>query len=245
MLLNNKLKKTGKSRERLEDIGRAYYFSINRERHFPPVSWIRVSEPSFSVEITTFTGPGASSVSGLPLVKWEKPWIRMVDGDQTWSGWSGLESWLFHLTAVARDTWLNLQKPWFLKSKQQGPQRWRQGSCEGVTWRTLSLAATLSKLPHLCLFLQGESEESNMLWSSYKTGLARQMAKWCLAESEDVSPIGLFTTPWTVACPAPLSMRFSRQEYWGRWPFPSPVDLPDPHCRHILYCLSHKGSPLF
>ena len=35
-------------------------------------------------------------------------------------------------------------------------------------------------------------------------------------------------TPWTVACQAPLSMRFSRQEYWSGLPFPSPGDLPDP-----------------
>ena len=31
----------------------------------------------------------------------------------------------------------------------------------------------------------------------------------------------------TVACQAPLSMGFSRQEYWSRLPFPSPGDLPD------------------
>ena len=29
-------------------------------------------------------------------------------------------------------------------------------------------------------------------------------------------------TPWTVACQAPLSMGFSRQEYWSGLPFPSP-----------------------
>ena len=34
-------------------------------------------------------------------------------------------------------------------------------------------------------------------------------------------------TPWTVAHQAPLSMRFSRQEYWSGLPFPSPGDLPD------------------
>ena len=34
-------------------------------------------------------------------------------------------------------------------------------------------------------------------------------------------------TPWTVALQAPLSMRFSRQEYWTELPFPSPGDLPD------------------
>ena len=35
-------------------------------------------------------------------------------------------------------------------------------------------------------------------------------------------------TPWTVACQAPLSMAFSRQEYWSGLPFPFPGDLPDP-----------------
>ena len=35
-------------------------------------------------------------------------------------------------------------------------------------------------------------------------------------------------TPWTVACQAPLSMGFSRQEYWGGQPFPFPGDLPNP-----------------
>ena len=34
---------------------------------------------------------------------------------------------------------------------------------------------------------------------------------------------GHFATPWTVACQAPLSMGFSRQEYWSRFPFPTLV----------------------
>ena len=37
-----------------------------------------------------------------------------------------------------------------------------------------------------------------------------------------------FATPWTVACQAPLSMSFSRQEYWGGLLFASPGDLPNP-----------------
>ena len=36
------------------------------------------------------------------------------------------------------------------------------------------------------------------------------------------------TTPWTVACQAPLSIGFSRQEYWSGLPFPPPGNLPDP-----------------
>ena len=35
-------------------------------------------------------------------------------------------------------------------------------------------------------------------------------------------------TPWTVAHQAPLSMGFSRQEYWNGLPCPSLGDLPDP-----------------
>ena len=35
-------------------------------------------------------------------------------------------------------------------------------------------------------------------------------------------------TPWTVACQSPLSMGFSKQEYWSGLPFPSPGDLPNP-----------------
>ena len=43
-----------------------------------------------------------------------------------------------------------------------------------------------------------------------------------------LSHVRLFVTPWTVAQQAPLSMGFSRQEYWSGLPFPSPGDLPDP-----------------
>ena len=47
-------------------------------------------------------------------------------------------------------------------------------------------------------------------------------------------------TPWTAACQAPLSMGFSRQEYWSELPFPSPANLPGPF--GILYILVYKLS---
>ena len=53
-------------------------------------------------------------------------------------------------------------------------------------------------------------------------------------------------TPGTVARQAPLSLGFSRQEYWSGLPLPFPGDLSDPgielHCRQTLYHLSHQGS---
>ena len=43
-----------------------------------------------------------------------------------------------------------------------------------------------------------------------------------------LSHVQLFVTPWIVARQAPLSMEFSRQEYWSGLPFPPSRDLPDP-----------------
>ena len=47
-------------------------------------------------------------------------------------------------------------------------------------------------------------------------------------------------TPWTVACQVPLSMEFSRREYWSGLPFPSSgeLNLGLLHCRQIIYRLS-------
>ena len=45
--------------------------------------------------------------------------------------------------------------------------------------------------------------------------------------------VWFFATPWPVACQAPLSMEFFRQEYWSGLPFPSPEDLPDPGIKPV------------
>ena len=61
--------------------------------------------------------------------------------------------------------------------------------------------------------------------------------------------------PWTVAHQAPLSVGFSRQEYWSRLLFPSSGNLPDPGIEPMppsypelqadSLPLSHRGSPIF
>ena len=65
---------------------------------------------------------------------------------------------------------------------------------------------------------------------------------------------GGFFTSWATreAHQAPLSMEFSRQEYWNGLPFPSPGDLPDQGLnpgllrhRQNLYHLSHQGIPIY
>ena len=40
--------------------------------------------------------------------------------------------------------------------------------------------------------------------------------------------VWLSADPWTIAHQAPLSVGFSRQEYWSGWPCPPPGDLPNP-----------------
>ena len=47
------------------------------------------------------------------------------------------------------------------------------------------------------------------------------------------SPVWLFETLWTVACQAPLSIKFSRQEYWSGLLCPYPGDLPDPGIKPV------------
>ena len=51
----------------------------------------------------------------------------------------------------------------------------------------------------------------------YRTSMHAKLLQMCL----------LFMTQWTVACQAPLSMGFSRQEYWSGLPYPLPGDLPN------------------
>ena len=48
----------------------------------------------------------------------------------------------------------------------------------------------------------------------------------CVVCAQLFSCVWLFATPWTIARQAPLSMRFSRQEYWSEVPFPSLGDRP-------------------
>ena len=45
----------------------------------------------------------------------------------------------------------------------------------------------------------------------------------CKVQVKSLSHVRLFTTPWTSAYQAPLSMGFSRQEYWSGVPLHSPI----------------------
>ena len=49
-------------------------------------------------------------------------------------------------------------------------------------------------------------------------------------------------TPWTVAHQAPLSMKFSRPEYWTGLPFPSPGDLSHPEIEPRSHALQGEST---
>ena len=75
----------------------------------------------------------------------------------------------------------------------------------------------------------------------------------CLVTSEVklLSRVRLFVTPWTVAYQAPLSMGFSRQQCGEDCHFllqgiflSQESNQGLPHCRQMLYHLSHQGSPV-
>ena len=64
----------------------------------------------------------------------------------------------------------------------------------------------------------------------------------CLLHSHS-SHARLFATPWTVACQAPLSMRFPRQEHWSGLLFPSPGDFLDPGIESVSPALQADSLP--
>ena len=65
-----------------------------------------------------------------------------------------------------------------------------------------------------------------------------------VSEWKSHSPVWIFATPWTVAHQAPLSMGFSRQEYWSGLPFPSPGDLPNPGIKPRSLALRADSLPV-
>ena len=102
------------------------------------------------------------------------------------------------------------------------------------------------------------SRGSHQLWSGLRGNgwLHQEQSKtlgspsvWCVCRLSRFSHVWFFVTLWTVACQAPFSMGFSRQECWSGLPFPSPkppgklqlyvssVTIPHPHLQHPFPCI--------
>ena len=101
-------------------------------------------------------------------------------------------------------------------SRSSPPRGWTWVSCL-LHWGVDSLPLVP---PGKCFHLiQCGHWKSVLMSSSWK--------KW-KKKVKSFSHVQLFATPWTAACQAPPSVRFSRQEYWSGLPFPSPGYLPKP-----------------
>ena len=116
-----------------------------------------------------------------------------------------------------------------------------QGACPGVRLRMLMgtpgiLHSAAFHSPNFCcswVYVPGKTPwVPRACWGLLSNHLGRLSLLITLtSESEGVSCSVLsdfLWPPWTVAHQNPLSMEFSKQEYWSGLPFPSPGDLPDP-----------------
>ena len=114
----------------------------------------------------------------------------------------------------------------------------------------------------LCSMLRGSLDERG-IWGRMDTCMCMAESLGCSRETittlliddacvtSHFSRVRFFATPWTVARQVPLSMGFSRQEYWSGLPFCFPRDLPNlgtepssPASQMGSLLLSHLGNCL-
>ena len=89
----------------------------------------------------------------------------------------------------------------------------------------------LPSYPHCSLESQGSaSTREHLVWADIQVHYLRQgsaQLQPALCRLSSFSRVRVFAALWTVAHQAPLSMGFSRQEYWSGLPYPPPGDLPN------------------
>ena len=115
---------------------------------------------------------------------------------------------------------------------------WQVGSLQlAQTWSPvhtfiliyiITTTTSLQSCPTLCNPIDGSPQGSpvpgilqarTLEWVAISFSNAR---KWKV-KVKSLSRVWLLATPWTAAYQAPLSMGFSRQEYWSGLPLPSPI----------------------
>ena len=113
----------------------------------------------------------------------------------------------------------------------------------GRLWEMPDQSFDLAQPPSGILKIAAVSLEGYHLCSGLgfqQNGTGYSLLRACMCWP--LSCVRLFVATWTRAHQTPLSMEFSRQEYWSGVPFPPPGDLPDPkiepgfsHCNQILF----------
>ena len=139
---------------------------------------------------------------------------------------------------------------------------WTTGSswftcCWSLAWKILSItllacaaaaaAKSLQSYPTLCDPIDGSPPGSSIpgiLQARTLEWVAISFSnawKWKV-KVKSLSHVRLFEIPWTAAYQVPLSMEFSRQEYWIGLPFPTPGDLPNAEIKP--FCISCTGRQI-
>ena len=130
-----------------------------------------------------------------------------------WEWWNELGDWDWHIYTAVWDRWL------------VGTCCTGQGAQRGALWRPRRLGwrgvewggMDVRERGHMCVHTANPC--------CCTAGTQHCKATLC---AQSLSCVPLFSTTWTVARQAPLSMGSPRQEYWSGLPFPSPGDLPNP-----------------
>ena len=103
-----------------------------------------------------------------------------------------------------------------------------EGGKMGAYYQLAAAAKSLQSCPTLCDPIDGSPQGSpvpGILQARTLEWIAISLSnawKWKV-KMESLSRVRLFPTPWTAPHQAPLSMGFSRQEYWSGSPLPSPI----------------------
>ena len=134
-------------------------------------------------------------------------------------------------TSLSLFTFVHWRRKWqptpvFLPGESQG---W------GAWWAAIyGVAQSRTRLKQL------SSSSSKVLQRQYSAVFkSTELRDRCVRVLICFSCVRLFVTLWTVACQAPLSMGFSKQEYWSELPCPPPGDQSDLGIKPHLLCLLH------
>ena len=154
---------------------------------------------------------------------------------------------LFHFLPSFRWRCVSLgKKMWASKINGNHTEGWSKSLTMTYWWAIIMLivgGSTPSRMS--CCYLKCYRESQLQLFLG-----SNCIARATLHCAYLLSGVWLFVTPWTIDVRLLCPWGFSRQEYSNGLPCPPPGDLPTqgsnpglPHCRQVLYCLSHQRSP--
>ena len=130
------------------------------------------------------------------------------------------ELWGKHLL-VRINMWPVFKLRTTLFTIHSSPSLWEEGMVL-MPWSTWNSSFSALCMMHaLCIYVFSEILLSKVLTTNSLSSFA------CACMLSRLSRIRLFVTPWTLTCQAPLSMGFSRQEYWSGLLWPPSGDLSD------------------